>query len=58
MSHPENQTIVCPRCHRPEVHFDCKTGFYCRACDREFTSEESKVFVEHEVLKIKADTHA
>jgi ribosomal protein L37AE/L43A len=55
MSSSENQAVTCPQCRRPEVHFDRKTGFYCGACDREFSSEEAKVLVENEVFKIKSD---
>jgi len=46
---------LCPQCRRPEVHFNCQTDFYCRACDREFSSEEAKAFVEHEVFKMETD---
>jgi len=55
MSDPENQAVTCPQCRRPEVHFDCQTGFYCGACDRELSSEEAKVLVENEVFKMETD---
>jgi len=51
MFDPTNQDVICPQCHRREVHFDCKIGFYCIACGWEFTSEEAKVLVEHEVFQ-------
>ena len=47
----KNQDVVCPRCGRSEVHFNCKIGFYCMACERQFNAEEAKVLVEHQVLK-------
>ncbi len=46
-----NQDVICPQCRRREVHFDSKIGFYCIACGREFTPEEAKVLVEHEVFQ-------
>ena len=55
MSSSENPAVTCPQCRRPEVHFDSKAGFYCGACDREFSSEEAKVLVENEVFKIEPD---
>ena len=55
MFEPKNQDVSCPRCHREEVHFDCKIGFYCKACGRKFTSEETKVLVEHEVHQTKTE---
>ena len=55
MFNREHQAVTCPHCRKPEVHFDCRTGFYCGACDREFSPEEAKVFVEDEVFKIKVD---
>lgn len=55
MPDTKNQVVIYPKCRRPEVHFSCQTGFYCRACGRTFSSEEAKVFVEHEVFKMKSD---
>ena len=46
-----NQDVICPQCHRREVHFDCKIGFHCTACGRELTSDEAKVLVENEVFQ-------
>ena len=50
-----NQDVICPQCHRREVHFNCKIGFHCTACGREFTSEEAKVLVENEVFQTEAE---
>ncbi len=46
-----NQDVICPQCHRREVHFDGKIGFHCTACGRELTSDEAKVLVENEVFQ-------
>jgi tRNA(Ile2) C34 agmatinyltransferase TiaS len=51
MFDPTNQDVICPQCRRREVHFDSKIGFHCTACGREFTPEEAKVLVEHEVFQ-------
>ena len=50
-----NQEVICPRCRRREVHFDGKIGFHCAACGRQFTSEEAKVLVEHEVFQTERE---
>ncbi len=55
MLDPTNQDVICPRCHRREVHFDRKIGFHCIACGREFSSEEAMVLVEHEVLQTETE---
>jgi hypothetical protein len=55
MSDPKKQAIICPQCSRPEVHFNCQLGFYCRACDRELSSEETRAFVEQEIFKMETD---
>ena len=55
MFDPTNQDVICPKCRRREVHFDCKIGFYCIACGRKLTSEEVEVLVEHEVFQARTD---
>ncbi len=55
MSSRENEAVTCPQCRRPEVHLDCKIGFYCAACDRKFSSEEAKVLVERQVIKAESN---
>jgi hypothetical protein len=37
------------------VHFDCEIGFYCTACGREFSPEEVKALVEHQVFQEGTD---
>jgi tRNA(Ile2) C34 agmatinyltransferase TiaS len=58
MFDPTNQDVICPQCRRREVHFDSKIGFYCMACGREFTSEEAKVLVEHEVFQTESENRS
>ena len=55
MFDPEHQAVICPQCRKPEVHFDSRIGFYCGSCDREFSPEEAKVFVENEVFRTEID---
>ena len=55
MIESKNQDVKCPRCSRQEVHFDCEIGFHCTGCGREFSSEEAKVLVEHQVFQTGTD---
>ncbi len=55
MIEPKNQDVNCPRCSRQEVHFDCEIGFYCTGCGREFSHEEAKVLVEHQIFQTDAE---
>jgi tRNA(Ile2) C34 agmatinyltransferase TiaS len=51
MIESKNKNVICPKCHRPEVHLDRKNGFHCVACGKKFSSKEAHVLVEHEILQ-------
>ena len=55
MIEQKDQDVNCPRCSRQEVHFDCEIGFCCTGCGREFSSEDAKTLVEHQVVQTDAE---